>query len=274
MKRRAMDARANRAYHERVAARYDEVYRGPRWRAWYELSWAGLKPHLPREVRAHVLDVGCGTGYFGLRLAKSGFQVTLSDLAEEMLEVARRKAAEQRLTDRLQFVRADVMDLSVLPAGHFALAVAMGDVLSFAADPPKALKELRNVLRPGGVLVASVDQTYAAAEHYAEKQDLEGLEALLERGEIQWLAHDRTERFTVHTFTVEELHEALRRAGFEVLDLFAKTVLPLKKLEAFLRGRAPSRAGSGAGEKAVPQAIGSGACGPSPIRSQDCLTLL
>jgi len=235
---RSRDLRANRQYHERVAARYDEIYRGARWDAWYELSWQGIKPHIPQDLRAPVLDLGCGTGRYGLRLAKSGYTVTLSDLAEAMLETARRKAAESGLAERVSFLRADVMDLKPLPRGHFALAIAQGDVLSFAAYPPKALKEIRGVLRPGGVLVASVDQTYAGLAHYAEKQDLAGLETLALRHEMEWLAHDRAERFTVHTFTAEGLRELLAQAGFEVLDLFGKTVLPFKKLEPLFEDRA------------------------------------
>jgi len=126
------------------------------------------------------------------------------------------------------------MDLSALPRAHFELALAQGDVLSFAAHPPKALKEISKVLKPGGVLCASVDQTYAAISHYAEKADLDGLELLLRKGEMEWLANDPSERFPVHTFTVEDLRASLDRAGFEVLDLFGKTVLPLKRLETLL----------------------------------------
>jgi ubiquinone/menaquinone biosynthesis C-methylase UbiE len=231
MKNSDHDLQANRQYHERVAARYDDIYSGARWEAWHELSWEALKPHIPSDLRAPIIDLGCGTGRYGLRLAKSGYTVTFSDLAENMLEAARRKAAEQDLTERCSFLRADVMDLSAFPREHFALAIAQGDPLSFATYPPKALKEIRRLLRPRGVLVASVDQTYAALAHYAEKNDLEGLGRLLRRGEMEWLAHEQDERFTVHTFTVEGLRELLDQAGFEVLDIFGKTVLPFKKLE-------------------------------------------
>ena len=84
-----------------------------------------------------------------------------------------------------------------------------GDVLSFASHPRKALKEVRRLLRPKGVLVASVDQTYAAVAHYAEKNDLAGLQRLLGRGEMEWLAREQEERFTVHTFSAEGLREML-----------------------------------------------------------------
>lgn len=234
MKRPAHDPQANRRYHERVAPRYDEIYKGPRWTAWYELSWSAMKAHVPRDLRAPIVDLGCGTGHYGLRLAKSGYAVTLSDLAPGMLESARRKAAEMELLERVTFVQADVLDLGALPPGHFGLAVAQGDVLSFATRPPQALREIRKILRPGGILIASVDQTYAGLAHYAEKGDLDGLERLVRRREMEWLAHAQAERFPVHTFSAEDLRALLDDCGFEVLDLFGKTVLPFKKLEALL----------------------------------------
>ncbi|MCY3021112.1 MAG: methyltransferase domain-containing protein [Planctomycetota bacterium] len=234
-------AQSNESFHDRVARRYDEIYKGPRWDLWYELSWAPMKAWLPPDLRAPVVDLGCGTGKYGLRVAKTGYSVTLTDLSQRMLEVARRKAAELGLEDRVSFLKADIMDLSALPREHFALAMAQGDELSFASLPAKALQEIRKVLRPEGVLVASVDQTLAAIDHYAEKTDLAGLEKLLKSGEMEWLARDATERFPVHTFTAERLRDLCAVAGFEVLDLFGKTVLPLKKLEALLENEAAAQ---------------------------------
>ena len=222
---------ANERYHNRIAHRYDDIYRGARWDYWYELSWTPTKAQLPSDLRAPVLDVGCGTGKYGLRAAKSGYHVTLSDLSQGMVDVARQKAEALDLLDRTAFLKADVMDLSALPREHFALAIAQGDVLSFAGHPGRAVKELRKVLRPGGVLVASLDQTLAALDHYCEKNDLDSLERLVRNGEMEWLANDISERFPVHTFTPEKLRDLFETAGFEVLDLFGKTVLPFKKLE-------------------------------------------
>jgi ubiquinone/menaquinone biosynthesis C-methylase UbiE len=223
--------RNNEKFHDRVSKRYDEVYSGVRWAVWDEISWSGVKPYLPTDLRAPVVDLGCGTGKFGLKIARSGFTTTLSDLSHGMLEVCRRKAIELNITERTTFVKADIMDLSELPREHFALAVAQGDPLSFATRPPHALKEVRKILRPGGIFVASLDATLAAIDHYIDKQDLDGLEKLIRCGEMEWLTNDEAERFPVHTFTPENLREMFAKGGFEVIDLFGKTVLPFKRLE-------------------------------------------
>lgn len=232
-----METKANEKYHDRIAHRYDDIYKGRRWDFWFEISWLPMKAYLPSDLRAPVLDLGCGTGKYGLRIAKSGYSVTLSDLSHGMLEVSRQKAAVMEIEDRVTFLKADVTDLSPLPRDHFALAIAQGDVLSFASQPFKALKEIRKVLRDGGILIASVDQTLAAIDHYVEKVDLTSLEKLITKGEMEWLAHDAAERFPVHTFTAEDLRKTFESAGFAVLDVFGKTVLPLKKLENFLEDR-------------------------------------
>ncbi|HLX64164.1 MAG TPA: methyltransferase domain-containing protein [Planctomycetota bacterium] len=230
----------NESFHDRIARRYDEIYSSARWARWFEISWAGIKPHIPSDLRAPIVDLGCGTGKYGLRLAKSGYAVTLSDLSRGMLEVCRQKAAVQGLDERVTFVKADVMDLSELPRERFALAIAQGDPISFAAHAPKAVKEISKILRPGGVLVASVDAMLAALDHYAEKSDLDGLELLVKNGEMEWLANDESERFPVHTFTPEKLRALFESAGFEVLDLFGKTILPFKKLEALFENEEAS----------------------------------
>ena len=41
--------RNNRKYHDRIAAKYDQVYDTEYWRFYREISWRHLKPYLDRK---------------------------------------------------------------------------------------------------------------------------------------------------------------------------------------------------------------------------------
>ncbi|MBI2191278.1 MAG: methyltransferase domain-containing protein [Planctomycetes bacterium] len=217
------------AYHDRIAARYDEIYSGPYWEFYRAVTWESWKGLLPRDLSSRALDLGCGTGFWGLRLAKSGYRVTLLDISPKMLDVARRKAEEAGLLARVDFVQADLCDLSELPDARYAFAVAEGDPLSYAADPARAAREVARLLIPGGILAASVDHLCAGLDFYVEKGDLAGLERFARDGVASWLAERPEERYPIRMFTSEGLRQMLERAGFEVLWVRGKTVLPLRK---------------------------------------------
>lgn len=230
-----MPKRGVQRYHDRVAGRYDAMYRGdPYWDFYDAVTWEHLKRFLPTDLSAPCVDLGCGTGKWGLKLARTGFAVTLVDISEAMLEQARRAAADLPAGKQPQFLRADLMDLSALPRGHFAFAAAQGDPLSLVEQPAGALRQIADILRPGGVLVASVDHRPAGLRHYLEKGDIDGLEEFARTGRTRWLTGDKAERFPVKMFLVEELRDLLVKAGFEVLDLIGKTVLDLRRFSRLL----------------------------------------
>jgi SAM-dependent methyltransferase len=202
------------SFHDRIASRYDDIYAGPYWDFFRAVSWKIWKGCLPRNANARVADLGCGTGNWGLKLAKSGYRVTFLDIAAGMLDVARRKAVgatpaqmmagrhASPLLDRAEFVQADLVDLSAIPAGAFEFAVAEGDPISHASDPARALSEIRRILSPGGILAASVDNACAAPDFFLADGDIDGLKRFLKRGETEWLAHRREERYPIRMFTL------------------------------------------------------------------------
>jgi len=217
-----------------VAGRYDTVYGGAYWAAYERLSWEGIRPHIPRDLRAPVADLGCGTGLYGLKLLKSGYPVTFVDISQKMLDQAEQKAAAlgPRVNGLARFVKADLADMSALETDRFALLTAQGDPISHAGvNAERAFRECARILAPGGVLVASVDATYGALEHFMEDSDWDGLQRILRSGMTEWLAHDQEERFPVRMFTPKGLRGLAEESGLEVIDLAGKTVLPLRKYQ-------------------------------------------
>ena len=215
-------------YHDRVAGRYDQSYDDKYWR-WHDaLTWEYLKPFLPREARATILDLGCGTGKWAARLLKSGYHVVCVDISANMLDQTRLKVEEIGATERAQFVQADLCDLAALPEGDAVMVVALGDPICCTTSPSRAMKEIRQALRDDGVLVATFDNKLAALDFYLERGNVEEFEKFLRDGRTHWLTKDAREQFEITTFDPTELRAMIERAGFEVLDLVGKTVLPMR----------------------------------------------
>src|SRR3981081_2242562 len=102
-----------------------------------------------------ALDVGCGTGFLSLELARRGHRVTGIDFAPQMLAEARKKAAAQGVA-----VRFEEGDAEQLPfaEGSFDLVMTR-HVLWTLPHPEQAIDEWIRVLRPGGRL-AAVDSQF------------------------------------------------------------------------------------------------------------------
>jgi ubiquinone/menaquinone biosynthesis C-methylase UbiE len=97
-----------------------------------------------------VLDLASGTGEPALSLARAvGPQgrVVATDLVPQMLEAARQNAAAQGL-DNLEFRMADAEALPFSDAEFDCVTCRFG--IMFFPDIPKAMAEIRRVLKPGG----------------------------------------------------------------------------------------------------------------------------
>jgi len=114
-----------------------------------------------------VLDVGCGTGGNACYLAnRYGCTVVGIDIAEKMVDYARRRAAEQDLTDRVSFKVGDAYQLE-FPHDSFDAVLTM--FVSQFLDPARAFPEFLRVLKPGGRL--GINEMYRADHVPAEALD-------------------------------------------------------------------------------------------------------
>jgi SAM-dependent methyltransferase len=114
-----------------------------------------LLPLGPRLVEAcgigpgmSVLDVAAGTGNASIPAAKTGAQVTASDLTPELLQAGRAHAEAEGLT--LDWVEADAEHL---PFADESFDVVMSSIgAMFAPYHQEVADELARVCRPGGTI--------------------------------------------------------------------------------------------------------------------------
>ena len=106
-----------------------------------------------RERVGHVLDVGCGTGVVTFALAERGFAVTAIDHSPAMLEIARAKAEDLGLGDRITFVTGDVANLRFDDQAFDG--VTCQGVLHHLQDLDRCVREMWRVLKPGGFIFLS-----------------------------------------------------------------------------------------------------------------------
>lgn len=140
---------------------HESVLRSHRWRT-AENSAGHLLPHLSGGMR--LLDVGAGPGTITADLAGLVREVVATEISEEALALTRAGVAEQGATN----VTFAVADVHALPFEDDAFDVAHAhQVLQHVADPVQALRELRRVTKPGGI-VAVRDSDYAAFAWYPE----------------------------------------------------------------------------------------------------------
>lgn len=105
----------------------------------------GIKPPL------QALDLGCGDGTTALPLARLGAEVTGIDIARNLVEAGKKRAADQGLR-RLRFHEGDACNLQGIEDNAFDLTLSIFGAM-FAAKPFDVAREMVRVTRPGGAIV-------------------------------------------------------------------------------------------------------------------------
>ena len=138
--------REERAGYNLIAARYAE---SAALRTGLNAALIGAADLKPGQA---VLDLASGPGVLARAAARqlSGGLVVASDIAEQALAEGRRRAAEANL----QFAAADAERLTFADGAFDRVLCGLG--LMFFPDVPRALAEMRRVLKPGGRAVFSV----------------------------------------------------------------------------------------------------------------------
>jgi S-adenosylmethionine-dependent methyltransferase len=147
-------------YYDRNAQ--EEWDRLERHRIEYQVTLRALTEFLP-PAPAKLIDIGGGPGRYSIALAKKGYEVTLVDLAQANLDLARQKTAEAGVQLEA-FVHANALDLTAFQEASFDSALLMGPLyhLHKLEERQTALLQARHLLKPGGLVFATMITRFAS----------------------------------------------------------------------------------------------------------------
>jgi SAM-dependent methyltransferase len=208
----------NRANWTRANAEYTDARAHDAWLQ-AEIEWGVTRTAesdvnvLPDVAGNDVVELGCGTAYFGAWLARRGARVVGVDVTPAQLETARRMEAEFQLG--LQFVEANAEETG-LPSESFDLVLSEYGA-SIWCDPAKWIPEAARLLRDGGLLVFLRNSTLAVLCSTEEGGPVESLQRP-QRGlhRLEWAAPEPEIEFQMGHGDWVRL---LRANGFEIEQL-------------------------------------------------------
>jgi SAM-dependent methyltransferase len=119
----------------------------------------------------NVLELNCGTGTDAVHLARNGHRVLATDISEEMLRVAREKARQFGVEDRITHQRLGFDDIAELTTPPVDLVLSnFGGFNCIDAEHLERLADpIAETLKPGGRLIAVLmpDRCFAETACYS-----------------------------------------------------------------------------------------------------------
>ena len=148
--------------------------------------------HAPR-IPGRVLDVGCSTGVFLEEMRLAGWQGAGLEISESAADYARKHVGLEILNETL--------DQTTLSTETFDV-ITFWDVLEHTHDPAASLRQAYRLLRPGGIIVASVPNFHSLDRRLFGPT---------------WIGFDAPRHLTV--FTRHTLAHTLEIAGLDVVTM-------------------------------------------------------
>src|SRR5262249_36891196 len=207
-------------------AEYGTMFRVEETHWWYSglhgLIFQALEAELPDWREKRILDAGCGTGAILKRLGNSERNVGI-DLAPEAISFCRQRGLEN-------VQQGEICTLPFEDASFDAVICSSVLYHEWVADVDRAVREMRRVLRPDGVLVINVP---AFRFLHSAHDDAVITARRFRKSEIRRLLKDfRIRRLTYWTTLLFPLAVVARTFGgskigrdFESTDLWSQKML-------------------------------------------------
>ncbi len=217
-------------YYDYICEYEDKrLFKDPYHMLEFIMTFYYLRKYLPPPP-SYILDCGCGSGNYSVVLAGMGYNVALVDISERLLSIAKEKFVRTRRMHRVtHIVKASSRDLSMFEDDMFDAVLCFGPLyhLPYEEDQIAAVRELRRVLKSGGILFVSAISYYGVLKtivmRYDEELILESHRELFEKGIHLSRWHDyRLDVFPDAKFwKPSELCSFMEKHGFITLEMAA-----------------------------------------------------
>jgi SAM-dependent methyltransferase len=160
------------------------------------------------EVRGwRILDAGCGPGVYAQILLAQGAQVVALDVNPKMVALARARLGEEAqviqasLEDPLNFFEGESFDLVIAPL-----------VMDYVRDWVLTFSEFQRILKPGGILVFSIEHPAMKYFDFIEKSNYFQVEQV----SYTWKGFGPPVEVPTYRRSLAEVFNPLIEAGFNI----------------------------------------------------------
>lgn len=177
-----------------------------------------------------VFDVGCGAGRFSIEFAKKGCEISLIDISDEQIRLAKDKLIEFGVINKLKEAHiGNIADMYQIDDNSFDVTVCYGAPLNYLNDNYiDGIKELYRVTKPGGSVFISVNSRFGVIHSlianndfditdFLSKPDYWYIDEVITSGNLS--EHPEVAHPSRHMFEAEELRTILENVGFIDIEM-------------------------------------------------------
>lgn len=205
--------------HSDIAKEYEKQYDTLYWKVYDRLTEEHMIGNI-ENVTGKVLDAGGGTGKWARMFARRGYEVTVLDLSQEMLEQGVEYAKQEGLENKIKFIRGDICELP-FPNNEFDIVISQGNPVCYSEDPYKAIYELNRVAKNGADIVISVHNKLSMIHYFyyfMGKVSYDDIEKFCETNRIYI-------DYPIYAFTPNELRTVCEDLGLHIKSLVGKQLI-------------------------------------------------
>lgn len=184
-----------------------------------------IESYLHKGVK--ILDAGCGAGRYSVEFAKKGCKVSLFDISDEQLKIAKEKIDEAKVSDNIEGIyQGDIRDLSQFKNEEFDIVVCYGAPLSYVIkNRDGAIFEFNRVLSKNGRLFISVNNKWGILKmllgnkhpDFFNKPEYWYIDKVIKTGDLP--KHEKVNQPARHFFEASELNNLILENGFNGIVL-------------------------------------------------------